>query len=189
MMARVSFGLAALCLLLGFVLPLWFTRMEAPQYKGDEALGVRVYANRVEGDLGEIRLLNGYVGVELPEEFEELEFVPWALGLLLLLAAGGSVVRDRFRLWVGTGLLIAFVGCAIGGTLILQRRLYALGHERGASAFARIDDFMPPLFGSAKIANFMVSTGLDWGGWSLACAFGLSACGVFLAFRHRKRRQ
>ncbi|MEZ4270742.1 MAG: hypothetical protein R3C68_04715 [Myxococcota bacterium] len=188
MNARIAFGLAAVFLLLGLMLPLWFTHMEAPQYKGDEALNVRVYADHVEGDLDEIRLLNRYVGVVLPKDFSELDVAPWVIGALLLLAAAGAAVPGNLRRWVGAVLLVGFVVCAFAGTQLLHQRLHALGHERTPSAFARIDDFMPPLIGTAKIANFTVHTGIGPGGWALGSAFGLSVCGVFMAFRRREHR-
>ncbi len=50
-LARWVYAGAALSLLTSLTLPLWYTRMEAPQYKGDEALEVHVYASGIRGDL------------------------------------------------------------------------------------------------------------------------------------------
>src|SRR6185312_1386628 len=42
-------------------LPLWHMRMEAPQYKDQEALKVFVLPGSLHGDLNEIKVLNKYI--------------------------------------------------------------------------------------------------------------------------------
>ena len=63
----VALVLAAAGLLLaGFRLPLWHLRMEAPQYRGEDALHVIVYPHTMRGDLQELAVLNQYIGVPVP---------------------------------------------------------------------------------------------------------------------------
>jgi copper chaperone NosL len=184
---RIILGLAALLMLSSLLFPLWRARMEAPQYKGDEALLVRVYATRVEGDLREIRLLNTYAGVVLPEEFEELAFVPWILGGLAALGLGAAAGPKRLRFWLAAVLLAGLLTVTVGGGLVLQQRLYQLGHDREKSPFARFKDFTPPMFGSAKVANFTVTAGLGAGGWCFVGAFLLVGAGTFFEWKQRGR--
>jgi hypothetical protein len=184
---RITLGLAALLMFSSLLFPLWQARMEAPQYKGDEALLVRVYAGKVEGDLREIRLLNEYAGVQLPKQFEELVFVPWILGGLALLALGAAVVPRRPRLWLAVALSAALLTVTVGGGFVLHDRLYKLGHDRKKSPFAGFKDFTPPMFGSAKVANFTVTAGLGLGGWCFACAFLLAGAGTLSEVKERGR--
>lgn len=71
-------------------LPLWRMKMEAPQYRDEEALKVVVYPGSLRGDLGEIKVLNTYIGVHIPDELPQLKWLPAALigaGALGLIAA------------------------------------------------------------------------------------------------------
>ena len=98
MSSRVLFLGAAVSIAVALVAPLWFTDMEAPQYKGEEALHVRVYASEIVGDLDEIGLLNEYVGAKLPTDLYELQVVPWVLGVLVSLLCAEWLGRKLLRL-------------------------------------------------------------------------------------------
>jgi copper chaperone NosL len=160
------------------VAPLWFTSMEAPQYRGDEVLSVTVYAGRIAGSLTEIQTLNQYVGVHLPLDTAELRAAPWVLGALLVLAIVALVTPARRRRLAAAVLLLAMTLVAAGGAAMLQFRLYEMGHVRDDPIFEGVPDFTPPLLGTAKIANFTVHTGLGWGGWAYVAAFVLLGWGV-----------
>ncbi|MBM4409216.1 MAG: hypothetical protein FJ038_11640, partial [Chloroflexi bacterium] len=76
-------------LVLAGTLPVWGSRLEAPQYP--KGLSLWVYGNRTEGDVTEINGLNHYIGMRAIDvsTVPELAFWPWALvaaGLLLLVA-------------------------------------------------------------------------------------------------------
>jgi len=164
--ARSALALALVLLATTLVLPLWSTRMEAPQYKGEEALEVRVLAGRVVGDLHEIELLNQYVGVHLKLDTPELRAAPWVLGLLLALVGVAFATPLARRATVATGVATLMAGIVLVGAVVLQYRLYQMGHERSPSIMARIPDFTPPILGNAKIANFDASMRLGAGGWA-----------------------
>lgn len=167
---RVMLGAVAGLLAVSLLAPLWITRMEAPQYRGEEILEVRVSAGRVDGDIHEIELLNQYVGVHLPLDTPELRASPWLLGGLLACALAGAVLapgRHRAVTWL---LLGAMVLMSVGGLGLLQYRLWQMGHVRDKSIFVGVPDFTPPVLGSKKIANFTVYMSLGSGGW----AFGLA---------------
>jgi len=175
-------ALAVLALLVAsMILPLWSTRMEAPQYRGDEQLHVYVYSNRVEGDLGELSTLNQYVGVKLRLDGPELKGAPWVFGLLTVFAAIAAFLPPaRSRL----ASRVVFAGVVITllcGATILQYRLYEMGHDRGHTTLARMDDFTAPILGSKKIANFTVHTRPEAGGWALLVALAVSGWATFAA--------
>ena len=68
--------------------PLWQMRMEAPQYQNEEALKVRVYPQGMHGDLGEINVLNQYIGVHVPATLPQFNWLP---GALIAAAVAGVV--------------------------------------------------------------------------------------------------
>ena len=166
---------AATLLAATLALPLWSTRMVAPQYKGEEALEVNVYAGRVHGDIREIELLNEYVGVHLPLDTPELAAAPWILGSLLTIAIVAMAVPVAARRRTALGLCILMVVILLGGGVLLQYRLYQMGHERSPTIMQGVPDFTPPLLGSQKIANFTVSMSLGVGAWAYLGALLLVA--------------
>jgi hypothetical protein len=175
---RLVLAGTALLLAATLWLPLWSTRMESPQYHGDEALEVEVYAGGFTGDVDEIDRLNKYIGVRLPVDLPELDAGPWALGALIVLAAAGLALPAAWQRRAGTVLLGLMVALLLGAGALAQYRLYDLGHDRGQTPLARVNDFTPPILGSVKIQNFKVRTGLEAGGWTYVGAIALLAGGL-----------
>lgn len=192
MSSRVLFLGAALSIAVALVAPLWFTDMEAPQYKGEEALHVRVYASEIVGDLDEIGLLNEYVGAKLPTDLYELQVMPWVLGVLVTLALLAGVLPAPRSRWPARLTVSLLAASALAGIWSLQHRLHEIGHERENPIFASIEDFSPPLMGTARVANFTVTTGLMGGGWSLVGGGILALAGLIVlesAGRAERKRQ
>ncbi len=153
-------------LLVALRAPIWATRLEAPQYHGEEALHVRVYAGHISGDLHELETLNQYIGVTIPTDIVELKVGPWLLGAFLMLALF-ALVSSGIRQHRAAALLLVLMVLAVAGAAAsAEYRLYALGHDRGHTPFARVQDFTPPLLGTTKIENFEVSTALAPGGFA-----------------------
>jgi len=178
---RAAAAAALVLLAASLVLPLWSTRMEAPQYRGEEQLRVYVYPDRVVGDLQELTTLNQYVGVELRLDGPELRLAPWAFGLLVAAAAIVAVVPATRRRLASRIVFALIAATLLGGAGVLQYRLYEMGHDRGHTAFARVEDFTAPILGSKKIANFTVHTRAETGGWAVLGALALSGWVAFAA--------
>ena len=178
--------LAGVALLLAVTLwaPLWSTRMESPQYRGEEALEVVVYAGQMRGDLREIQTLNKYVGVHLPERIPELRATPWVLGFLLLAALVALLLPLAGRRKAAMALFVLMLLVSIAGAAMLEHRLQELGHDRTHAIVANFSDFSPPLLGTAKIANFTVHAGLEYGAWAFLAAWFLTG---WAAFSGRKK--
>jgi len=186
---RSLLAVAATLLGLCLVLPLWHTRMEAPQYKGDEALQVTVYATRVAGDLKELHTLNQYVGVELPLQGPELALIPWVIGSLflaaLLLVPAPEPLRRRGTL----ALLVVLLLAGGAGFGVLQFRLWEMGHERGEQIFEGVDDFTPPVLGHIHVANFDATMRFGLGGWGYVAAVAVLAWAVVKTRRSRSQTE
>ena len=159
--------------------PLWYTRMESPQYRGEEALQVVVYADRIDGDLREIGTLNNYIGVRIPEHFPELRATPWVIGFLLFFALVALSFPPTARRKATAALFVLMLSVLVGGGVLLQKRLHNLGHQREHSIMAGVSDFSPPVFGTAKIANFTVRAGLEYGAWAFLAASLLTGWAAF----------
>src|ERR1051326_8814524 len=69
-------------------LPLWQMRLEAPQYRDQEALNVAVHPNALHGDLKEIAVLDQYIGVHVPSTLPQFKWLP---GILLGSAIAGLI--------------------------------------------------------------------------------------------------
>jgi hypothetical protein len=175
---------AAGLLLVSLKLPLWHMRMEAPQYRDKEALRVNVFAGSMTGDLGEIRVLNQYIGVHVPEVLPQSKWLPLSLSGAAALGIIASLLPGAIRragLVLVSGALACLVAFAV---LQAKQQMYDIGHERDAhTKMARVKDFTPPFLGTAKIAQFTVSSWLGAGAYLIGAAILVQAGAAFVAGR------
>jgi len=185
----VVFGvLAAGLLLASLKLPLWQMRMEAPQYRDEEALNVIVYPQAMRGDLQELALLNQYIGVHVPETLPQFQWLPMALFAAAGLGIGAlflpAVVRRYALIAIPAALSLSLIAAAAQAHFQMRD----IGHKRDAKvALAGVDNFTPPLLGTRKIAQFEVSSRLGLGGLLAGAAIALQF-GAAWASRRRKAK-
>lgn len=169
--------LAAGCLVSATKLPLWKMRMEAPQYQDKEALNVQVFAGTMKGDLREIRVLNQYIGVHIPEVLPQSRWLPAALlsaAALGIFAAALPGAARRIALIVTVLVLAAAVSTAV---IQAMQQMHDIGHKRDAHPkLARVRDFDPPFLGTAKVAQFTLTSNFGAGAYLIGGAFGLHLC-------------
>jgi copper chaperone NosL len=154
----VRFSLPLLCipLLAAFGQPLWRISMEAPQYPN--GLWMDVYVHTLEAgheghDIIEINTLNHYIGMHqiVPEDFTELGYMPFVLGLLMILALRVAAIGN-VRMLIDLAVV-----CTYGLGFLLARfvyRLYVFGHELDPRAPFDVEPFTPVILGTKQIANF-----------------------------------
>lgn len=155
---RLLLLLAVLALVAVYLAPMWTMTMFAPQYP--QGLRLAIWSYKLDGgnggqDVHEINVLNHYIGMPAlsTESFSEFKWIPFvvgALGLLFLRAA----VHGRMA-----GLLdvmVMFLYFAAFSLWSFGYKLWIYGHHLDPGAPVRVAGFMPPLFGSQKIANFEV---------------------------------
>lgn len=167
--------------------PLWHIRMEAPQYQGREALRVEVLPGSMRGNLNEIRVLNQYIGVRVPDHLPQTRWLPVSLIAGAALGLGAAFLpraTRRFAALVVAAYLTVAMLAAAGQA---QWQMHQIGHNRNRhAALAGINDFTPPLLGSTKLANFELRSGLGLGSLFIAGAVAGYA-GIGLATRHPRR--
>lgn len=136
--------------------PFWNIRLIAPQYQ--EGLELDIYAYKIQGgnngqDLFEINNLNHYIGMKplKAADFVEMKWVPFALGLFILLSLRAFFIGQMINL-VDLFALFVYFGLFSMGSFYF--RLYSYGHNLDPKAPMTIDPFTPVLFGENQIANF-----------------------------------
>jgi hypothetical protein len=152
--------LAVVPLVIGAFVPLWQIHFMAPQYPKGLDLYVRSYT--IEGgnngiDLPEINTLNHYVGMKKldPADFADLDFIPFAIGALALLALRVAAIGD-VRSLVDLAVLTGYFGAFSLGRFAYM--LYRYGHDLDPKAAITMEAFMPPILGTKEMGNFTVSS-------------------------------
>lgn len=167
-------------------LPLWHMRMEAPQYQGSEALKVVVLPGALRGDMNEIKTLNKYIGVTVPDTLPQTRWLPGALCGLAVLGLVVAFLPLRSRRFAAFGLAVLLAGTMLLAAGQAQLQMYRIGHDRNRhAALVGVPDFTPPLLGNHKLAQFELESRLGYGSFAIAGAEALYAAMAFVA-RERK---
>jgi len=157
---RIALVLAIVPLALAATQKLWTIHFTAPQYP--HGLDLHVYSYTIAGgngglDLSEINTLNHYVGMRKldPAEFADLSFLPFAIGILAVIALRVAAIGD-VRALLDLTVLTGYFGLFAFGRFIFM--LYQYGHELDPRAPIQLATFMPPIIGTKQMANFTVSS-------------------------------
>jgi hypothetical protein len=174
--------IAAALLIISLKLPLWHIRFEAPQYRGKEALRIAVHPSALRGDLKELATLSQYIGVHVPPTLPQFKWLPATLVsaaiLGLVTCCFGRSIRSSAMMLVPIALAIALAIAVVQANLQMRD----IGHHRDhKTILAGVQDFIPPFLGSAKIAQFEVSSALGWGAWLIGAAVALQTAAAFLS--------
>ena len=181
---RRSLALLVIPLALSFSAPLWHMHMVAPQYP--QGLDLQIYAYTVAGDVTEVNTLNHYIGMAKIDRaaLSDLDWIPFALGALALLALRVSLIGDLRALIDLFVLLSYFTAFSLAR---FYYKLYVFGHNLNPKAPIKMDPFTPPVLGSKQIANF-TATSFPGGGtfWITLFALGVVAL-LLLNYRAQRR--
>jgi copper chaperone NosL len=181
-------ALASILLLVALKLPLWEMRLEAPQYRDQEALHVAVHPNALHGDIRELSVLDKYIGVHIPPTLPQFRWLPALLIAGAVLGFAASLLRIPARRHA-----LVFVSGALAAALALAAvqamfQIHDIGHRRDQKTIlVGVKDFTPPFIGTNKIAQFTVSSRLGLGAWLIGGALTLQLGGAwFSRERHAK---
>ena len=165
---------ASILLLVSLKLPLWQMRLEAPQYRDQEALRVAVHPDSLRGDLKELSVLDQYIGVHIPPTLPQFKWLPGLLIAGAVLGIGARLLRFSIR-----GRALVGVSCVLAGGLALAAiqaifQIHDIGHKRDQkTVLAGMKDFTPPFLGTTKIAQFTVTSRFGTGAWLIGGALTL----------------
>lgn len=184
---RARFALVLLVLPLGlsFTAPLWVMHMQAPQYPS--GLRLEILAYTVRGDVSEVNTLNHYIGMAPIDRtaLSDLDWIPFAVGALALLALRVAAIGDRRSL---IDLLVLFAYFSAFSMARFAYKLYVFGHDLDAQAPFEVEPFTPAILGSKEIANFTVTSLPGMGTFWLAL-FGTGLLAITLLSLRRAARQ
>lgn len=167
--SRLVIFLGALLLLPVFALPLWQIEFQSERYPG--GLLLRIYSHTLEegktGDLLEINALNHYLGMRSiePEEIAQFRWLPFLLGVVLILALRTMVLGTMSRL---IDLFVLAVYLGLFALWSFHSTLTAYGHTLNPFATIQVDPFTPPLVGEIDVAHVIIRSGPEAGAFLLA---------------------
>lgn len=169
-----------------YFFPLWNISLEAPQYP--EGLEMKIWLNKISGDLQTINGLNHYIGMKTiePDSIKELVIMPYILGLIIL---GGVIVsltgkRKLFHIW-----LVFFISAGIAGGVDFYIWEYDYGHNLDPNAAIKVPGmtYQPPLIGSKELLNFVAHSYPDTGGIIIITACLISI--VITIYEQKNKRK
>ena len=174
---RIITALAALSLLLVFAFPIWSVTLEAPQYP--EGIGMEIWVNTVKGqsphDLQNIHGLNHYIGMKPiePDAIPELQYMPWIIGVLVVLGLAAAASGKRWALYTWVAL---FLIAAVAGMVDFWLGEYDYGHDLDPNAAIQVPgmSYQPPLIGSKQMLNITAHSWPALGGIITFLAAGVS---------------
>ena len=157
-------NICCVALLSVLVLPVWQIQLSAPQYP--EGLVLRIYADRLGGDVDVINGLNHYIGMKTLHandfiEFTVLKYIIIAFALLFFFT-GLNAKRKVLKTT-----LIAFVLFGIVAMVDFWKWEYNYGHNLNPDAAIKVPGmaYQPPLIGYKQLLNFGAYSIPDLGGW------------------------
>lgn len=146
------------------MLPMWRIELTAPQYP--EGLVLKIFPNKLGGDVEIVNGLNHYIGMKTlhAKDFIEFTVLPYLIGFFALLFVVVAIVNRKVFLYILTGLFLAF---AILAMVDFWRWEYDYGHNLDPHAAIQVPgmSYQPPLLGYKELLNFGAFSIPDAGGW------------------------
>ena len=188
--ARLALILLTLPLLASLAFPLWRISMNAPQYP--DGLYMDIYSHKLVGgndghDIQEINVLNHYIGMHTitREELRDLDWIPFAMIAMALLSLRAALLGN-VRTIIDLSMVAAYVSLVAFGRFVYM--LWEFGHDLDPKAPVDVEPFMPVVFGSKKIANFMTHSMPQFGS-VLMGVFVVGVWSITLWYLWRGRRE
>lgn len=161
--SRIISLVTALSLIGVIFLPLWSIELTAPQYP--EGLTLKIYSDKLGGDVEVVNGLNHYIGMRTLHEkdFPEFLVLPYIIGTLVCFGLLSFAFNRRwfFLAWVAFYMIFA-----VTAMLDFYRWEYNYGHNLDPTAPIQVPGmaYQPPLIGFKQLLNFGVYSIPDTGG-------------------------
>ena len=166
---------------------MWSINLEAPQYP--EGLGMKIWINKLSGDINTINGLNHYIGMKKIEadSIPELKYMPVFLGVIIVMGLIAAFLRKKwfFTAWV---LMFALLGIIAG--FDFYKWEYDYGHNLNPHAAIKVPgmSYQPPLFGSKQLLNFTANSYPDISGFIIFIVGGVSVLVVLYLFIFKREK-
>ena len=185
-LARIITILCGLALIVVLFVPLWQIELAAPQYP--EGLVLKMYPNKLAGNVDVINGLNHYIGMKTlhANNFIEFTVLPYIIGFFALFCFLVSLLNKRKWLTV---LLSSFVLFGIIAMIDFYRWNYNYGHDLDPNAAIQVPgmSYQPPLIGYKQLLNFGAYSIPDTGGWIFISVGLLLLTAVIIQFKKNKK--
>jgi copper chaperone NosL len=184
--ARIITFICGLALIVVLFVPLWQIELAAPQYP--EGLVLKMYPNKLAGNVDIINGLNHYIGMKTlhANNFIEFTVLPYIIGFFAVLCFLVAIINKRKWLY---GLLISFFLFGVIAMIDFYRWDYNYGHDLDPNAAIQVPGmtYQPPLIGYKQLLNFGAYSIPDIGGWIFIGVGLLLLTAVILQFRTKKK--
>jgi copper chaperone NosL len=180
---RILLLIISLLLIGAYFFPIWKIDLKAPQYP--EGLGMKIWINKMSGDLNTINGLNHYIGMKTiePDSISELKIMPYVVGGLILI---GLLAGFTGKKWILAGWVSLFIVAGAVGMYDFYMWEYDYGHNLNPNAAINVPgmSYQPPLIGSRKLLNFNASSYPDIGAYIF---FGVAVIAILLLIRETRK--
>jgi copper chaperone NosL len=167
--SRVIIAFASLIIIAAYFLPVWRIDLFAPQYP--EGLVMKIWLNKLTGDVDIINGLNHYIGMKKinVEMFPEFSYLVYLVAAYIIYGLLIAITGSRKLLF--SYLLVS----AVGGILAMYDFYnwgYKYGHELNPEAPIKVPGmgYQPPLIGHKKLLNFDAYSLPEVGGYIIIVA-------------------
>ncbi|MEI6020100.1 MAG: hypothetical protein WCR21_03150 [Bacteroidota bacterium] len=162
--SKVLLILSSALLVYSVFVPIWQIELDAPQYP--EGLNLKIYADKLGGDVEIINGLNHYIGMKTLHtvDFVEFSILIYIILFFALFAIITAILGKKKLLYA---LLFAFVLFGVVAMLDFYRWEYDYGHDLNPHAAIILPGmaYQPPLIGFKQLLNFGAYSIPDIGGW------------------------
>jgi copper chaperone NosL len=186
-LSRLIIFICGILLIIVLFVPLWRIELNAPQYP--EGLVLKMFPNKIAGDVDIINGLNHYIGMKTlhTKDFMEFTILPYIIVFFAIFCF--LVVFLKKKKWL-TILFTLFVLFGIIAMVDFWRWEYNYGHDLNSDAAIQIPGmaYQPPLIGYKKLLNFGAYSIPDIGGWIFVGVGLLLLTALIIQFMGRKNR-
>lgn len=186
-LTRVITFICGLMLIVVLFVPLWRIELSAPQYP--EGLVMKMYPNKLAGNVDIINGLNHYIGMKTlhTEDFLEFTVLPYIIVFFSVFSLLVGLVVKKRR-WL-IALLIMFILFGVIAMIDFWRWEYNYGHNLNPNAAIIVPGmaYQPPLIGYKKLLNFGAYSVPDTGGWVFISVGLLLLTAVIIEFKKKSK--
>src|SRR5450631_3034109 len=162
--ARLLTGFSSVALFAVIFLPIWRIELSAPQYP--EGLVLRIFSNKLGGNVDIINGLNHYIGMKTlhTADFMEFAILPYIIGIFSIALLLVAILGKRRLLHL---VFVFFVCFGIVAMIDFWRWDYNYGHNLNPDAAIIVPGmaYQPPLIGYKQLLNFGAYSIPEIGGW------------------------